>query len=201
MSDPQWTLVGGRPVGIANWTAFENAIQAQVAAAAGLTPSNVVWSFQSRDRPSRDFIRLEIDRIESQNSVTPEESTTDNPTPTTGAEILRSSEEQIDFTVNVHFFSGVSAGVGAARSRLSTILRYLGTERVTDALAESLLALVDCGPVSALPVVLDVEFESRAVAALSFRAVDGFTEAGGYIATVPYTTTFLHADGTPVLGG
>lgn len=185
----EWSIAGGRPVGIANWTAIENAIQAQVVAASGLAASNVIWSFQSRSKPTRDFIRLELDSIESQNSVTPETSTIDNPTPSAGAEIVSSSEEQIDFTVEIHFFTGVSGGTGSARSRLATILRYMSAEEVTTALDASGVALIDCGPVTALPVVLDAEYESRARATLALRTVDGFRKTATYIQTAAWTTT------------
>lgn len=204
-SDYEWTLApDGVPMGIANWDAISNAIQAQVVAASGLAANRVIWHTQGRDRPdgATSFITLEIvGAIESMGSVTPQQTTDDNPDSTgdDGFEIILKSEEPINFQVRINYYMGKKFGKRAAWARLSTVCRFLNAESTADELLSSGVAIVDTGTVQNLTTAFETEFESRAVVDLSFATVDGFEEATTYIETAEIQTEILEPDGTPMV--
>lgn len=174
----------------ANWSTIEDAIQAQIVAASGLSGSKVIWEHQGRDRPTTELITLRLDGAEDTAPATPENRVTDNPAPTAGAEILLTSSQQVDFDLVVTLYAGPKTGTGSAFARLNKVRAYLGRDDVVETLGASGLALFAVGRVRSQPTILETEFESRATLTLRFRTVDGNEETTTYIETAEVTGSY-----------
>ncbi len=194
-----WDLDSDLPVVVANWEAIENAIHAQIAAGSGLAVTKVVWMHQTADRPDTDFIGLEHLGSEYEAPATPEIGQRDNPDSITddGEELILSALDTVNFGIRLHFYTKTATGAGSARARLAAVRGFLGCEKVTEELDESDIVLVECGPVQALPAILETRFESRATLDVRFKTVDGFEEKVTYIETINAGITIPNSDGTP----
>lgn len=197
-TDFEWQLSASIPLGIANWDAISNAIQAQIVVKSGLPSTSVIWNAQGRDRPVGSFISLAVSSLESEAPNTPQQSVDDNPASTgsDGIELIQKSEEPITFAVRVQYFKGTKTGNGSAWARLSTIVRYLSGENATNALDASLVTLAECGVVNDISTALETEYESRAVVDLRFSVIDGIAEGVTYIQTADAEPDLYRADGT-----
>lgn len=200
-----WNLVAGPPSSIADWDLIENAIQTQIALASGLPSNQVIWSHQSGDRHDRDFIVIEHLGATDSAPATPEIQQTDTPGVTVpaagvvgpGGEITLTSRDNVDFSVRLMFYTRAATGKSAARARLGAVRGYLGTDDVSDALDASNVALIECGTVQPIPVVLETKFESRASLEVLFRTVDGYSVKATIIQTVNAGIQIPKSDGTP----
>ena len=174
---------------VANWEAIENAIQAQVVAATGLAGASVRWADQSRDAPaSGDSVRLAV--LTGGVVGHAEESTITNPAPSAGQEIILRSHEQAEFEVQVQVFTMSPTGNSSAFAQANNVARYLQRDDVTDTLFASKLALVSVDNVQRLPLMLETEFQGRALFTARFRTLDGSEYATTYIETAEWVGTY-----------
>jgi hypothetical protein len=172
-----------------DWAAIENVIHTQVALAAGVTGSLVLWEDQDRDRPVVSFLSMEIRNTASNATGNAERSVTDNPTPTAGAEILLNTIKQVEFEVIVSAFTRATTGGGGAYGWLSNLRTALESESAEDAFFSAGLALYEVGAVLSIPRVLETQSEGRGTLALKFRTADVHTATATFIETIEWTGT------------
>lgn len=172
-----------------DWASLENVIHTQVAQAAGVAGSLVLWEHQDRDRPTVNFLSMEIRGTASNATGNAERSVTDNPSPVAGSEILLNTIKHVEFDVIVSAFTRATTGGSSAYGWLSNLRTGLESESSTDAFFSVGLALFEVGSVLSIPRVLETQSEGRATLALKFRAVDVHTVATTFIETAEWAGT------------
>ena len=178
-----------------NLTAIENAIHAEIVTASGLAGDRVIYENQGGDvLGSRDLITINAtqDGFSSPAPATPSQTTRDNPTPSAGAELLIGTKREVEFTWRLTFYAGAVSGSSSAHARLVDVVTRLGLDEVTLRLEQANIALFDVAApgVRSVPVVLETEYESRAIVDLRFRTIDEIETAATNIETVEFTTDY-----------
>ncbi len=175
-----------------NMTAFENAIAKRVTAEAGLSVGKVIWAKQTRARPQRPFIALDI--LESSNpGQGSEQRTIENPdwdsdTDTENLDALKISNiDHPELTVQLTAYSNEVTGDSRAANVLERVRVKFGSDRATADLGD--IAVVNRGNVRDVSLVLENEYEGRAVLAIVFRVADENVEDAGVIEIVEVETT------------
>jgi hypothetical protein len=158
--------------------AFENALHAWVAGAAGV---EAIWSSQNAPAPALPYLTLRLvgpvrlgDQLASRTNLA-------NPA---GQEIERTLTEHEEWTLSVHAFASPATGASAARALLQAAALKMQLPSQRDALSASGLALVEVGDTSDLTALVGSQHESRAQMDVRLRTVDQATEKTGYIAKV-----------------
>jgi hypothetical protein len=177
-----------------NLTDFQTAIQAQVKLATGFDNGHVIWAKQSRKRPSRPFI--ELDDLDDETTNFTEDSVADAAVPTPGAEIELTSKEHVEINVQVRVFSSDVTGSNNAFNVAKKIRAFFARESTTAALVD--IALVSRDTVREASLVLETEYEGRAVLTLKFRVADLETETTTFIETATVETTIDQLGGPVV---
>jgi len=165
----------------------ERAIQQQATTATGLT---CIWENQSRTRPARPFVSMNIVNMESVSTIG---DTLDNPTPSAGAEILVRTTDHLEFTVQFNVYTADIVGVNAARYRAHKLATHFDKETTIDALdltSPETIAVVGRSPVVDSTTVLETEYEGRASVTITFRTAVTFDDAVTYIETAEFTGTY-----------
>lgn len=175
-----------------NLTTFQTAIQALVKTATGLDNNHVIWAKQTRKRPNRPFV--ELDDLDDTTTEMTEDTVDDNPSPAPGSEILLTSKEHNEINVQVRVFSSDVTGSNNAFNLAKTIRRFFGRESTTAGLGD--IALVSRDVVRDATVVLETEYEGRAILTLHFRVADSDVESTTYIETATVKTTVRKPDGS-----
>lgn len=176
--------------------AIEDAIHTELVNASGLAGARIIYEHQNRDAlgksgASREFMTVGFGDLKDLAPATPSVTVRDNPSPSAGAEILLGVSSDSEFTVRVTFYAGPTTGTGSAYSRLRDIVKKLALDAATARLQAVSIAFVECSNgVRSVPTVVDTEFESRAVADLRFRTVDGVEVAETYIQTAEFVGTY-----------
>lgn len=172
-------------------TGFQNAIQAQVKAATGFDDSHVIWSKQTRDRPARPFV--ELDDLDNATNFFTEDTVSDTPGAPVGEEITLTSKEDVEITVQVRVFTTVVTGSSNAFNTAQKIRGWFSRDSVTSLLGD--IALVDRDAVRDASIVLETEYEGRAILTLKFRVASLETETTTYIETPVVETTVTQTSG------
>ncbi len=171
--------------------ALENSIQSIITQASGYDGELVIWEGQSNPKPGEPFISLfaeDLPRI-----GVPEETVTDNPTPTAGSEILLKSTGLAEVEIHVRAFTPEVVStptVKSARAVLLALRQTLEAESMTAIIEAANLALASLGTVRNMPRVLETQYQGRATLTLKFRYADAFEEATTYIESAEATGTF-----------
>lgn len=174
-------------------TAFENAIATRVLAESGLSTGQVIWAKQTRKRPARPFIALDILDSGAVNNQGSEQRTVQNPDwdPDTDTEnldaLLMSNIDHPELTVQMTAYSSEATGDTRAFNVLEKVRAKLGSDRATADLGD--IAVVNRGNVRDVSLVLENEYEGRAVLAVIFRVADENVEDAGVIEIVEVETT------------
>lgn len=182
----------------ANWTAIEDALQAQVARAVGFAGAKVIWEDQKLPRPARPFLTLAISEDLTEES--PERYQRNNPagvagtltpTVTIGTELLVGTTGNVEFTLRVQAFTAEVIGNSSARAQLVKVRNAFAADSYCDALASSGIAVISRSTVQKLTEVLETKFEGRAALDIRCRVEDGHEETQTFIETVQITTTLV----------
>lgn len=179
-----------------NFETFEDAIQEQIALAAGLPGARVIWKAQGADALAlgvtagfeKECVTISIDSLEALATATPEINITD----TAGAptqELGLTLTAQTEIKLSIEYFSMSKTGTGSAFARLSALRNKLLREAASEALFTADLVLVDVSRIQNVPRILETNFESRAVCECRLRVADTDTERVTYIQTVIVTKT------------
>lgn len=178
-----------------NLTDFQTTIQALVKLATGYDNGHVIWQKQTRNRPSRPFVGLDI--LEDETSFFTEDTTEDASSPVPGAEINLIAKEHIELNVQVIVYTSDVTGTNNATNVARKIRGFFSRESTTTALGD--IALVERAPVRDATIVLETEHEGRGVLGLKFRVADLEVETTTYIETVTVETTVEQSNGVPVV--
>lgn len=171
---------------------FQTAIQARTKAALSFDGGHCVWANQTRERPTRPFVELDIlssDDLSEQGEF----SQADNPSPTDGAEILLSVKHQLELTIQFRVFSSAVTGSSKAFNLAQTLRNFFDRESTIDALGA--IAVVSRDAVQDISLVLETEHEGRAVFNIRFRVADVDTESATYIETAVVKPTVTQTSG------
>lgn len=171
------------------WNAMENAIIAWIVAGSGLATSKVVWAQQSNERPAGAYISVRLRSIATFGEDW--DVISDNPTPTAGAEILRTTRGMRRLTVGMQAFAGVDgAGTGATApfGLLHGVAAAAESEIRQAALDAGGVGIMSVGPVQSIDGTLGAGlFEPRAVLEVLASVTSEMVETATYIETVEVT--------------
>lgn len=175
----------------------EDAIHAELVTASGIAGERIVYEHQHGDAlskssgGSRELCLVSIQEPHAIAPATPVNTIRDNPSPVAGVEILLGVSEDVEFTVRLSLYSGEASGNGSAYARLRDTVLRLGLDAVTTRLADAGIVFVECrGAVRHVPAVLETNWESRAVADLRFRVVEGVEVPETFIETAEFAATY-----------
>lgn len=179
-----------------NLGAFEVALVTEVKRATGLASGKVIWANQTRDRPLRPFVELSVtsSRVNSSHS---ESSVADSVPSVAGAEITVTTTDHLELTVQLRAFSSEVTGSSKAFNLLDKVRQHFGKEsciEVLEGLPES-IAVVDRGIVQDATIVLETEYEGRAVSSLTLRVADVTSETTTFIQETVVETTVTQTSG------
>lgn len=113
-------------------------------------------------------------------------------------EILLTSKEHVELTIQARCFSSDVTGSNVAPNVARKIRRFFARESTTALLDVSSIALVERSPVRDATIVLSTEHEGRGILDLKFRVADLDTEATTFIETATVETT-VEQTGGPVV--
>lgn len=171
--------------------ALENSIQSIIAQASGYAGALVIWEGQNNPAPGVPFLSLFSEDLPLIGH--PEQSVTNNPTPTAGQEILLKSKGLAEVEIHVRAFSPSvvsSASAPSARAVLLNLRQTLEAESMQANIEAAGLTLASVGTVRNLPKVLETQYQGRATLTLKFRYADEFEEATTYIETAESSGTY-----------
>lgn len=169
--------------------AFQDTIQGLAKQASGL---QCIWAKQTRKRPVRPFV--ELDDLDNDDvSMMTDDSITNTPSPTPGHEITLTAKGQAEITVQVRVFSSEITGSSNAFNIAQAIRSFFARESATAGLGS--IALVERGTVRDVTLVLETEYEGRAVFNLKFRVADPDVETTTYIEHATVQTTVAQTTG------
>jgi hypothetical protein len=180
-----------------NLASFQTAIQGVVKTATGYDGGHVIWANQTRDRPTRPFVELDI--ISSQATEYTEDSVSDtegDPEDIEGEEVTLTTREHVDITVQIRVFSNAVVGSTKAfnvAQQIRTVFARESTQSVLDP-----IALIDRGGVRDFTTMLETEHEGRAVLDIRFRVAEVDTETTTFIETATVQTTIAQTGGDVV---
>ncbi len=174
---------------------IENAIHAELITASGLAGGRIIYEHQNRPALGkagalREFMTQHYDNLNPVGGATPSQTQRDNPTPSAGEEILIGTLSDVRFSVRVTFYAGPTTGTGSAYERLRSVIAKLGLDSVALRLQAVGVAFIEARDVRSVPVVLETEYESRAVADLQFSMTEAAETPETYIETVTVTGTY-----------
>lgn len=175
-----------------DWSAVEDALQAEIVGGSQVEGSRVRWEIQSRDTPQgvANYVTLRIDALTPVASEAPEQVVTDNPAAFPGGEILIESKEHSEFDLQVTIYSVRPTGSNSAIAIANRTRAFLGTESSAVRLGAAGLAIVRTTTVQRVPALLETEFEDRAVFTARVRFCDGFSEPSTFIESAEWSATF-----------
>jgi len=169
-----------------SWNLIEDAIRKWVRDASRLADGQVIWSDQDGPRPLGVFITIRLGDLLPLGAV--DETATDyDPTGGPGEEIVTTVRGVREFPVSIQCFGTDTVGRDTARALLSRVQTALGLPSVREALGTVGLSPFDAGQVRNLSVILDAQFEGRALLEVRFYVVEEMTERTTYISTVEVT--------------
>lgn len=134
------------------WTQIEEAIQAWIVAGSGLPSNHVLWSEEVGDRPSGTYISMMIDGVDQPARDYTE--TKNNPSPTAGAELVKTTTGARQAMLRLQCFAGVDATTkkpnrgAVAMQMLADVLSSI--EDNVDALDDAGVGIGDAGIVRRL---------------------------------------------------
>lgn len=170
---------------------IENAIHAELIIASGLAGDRIIYEHQSaptlgKSGASRELMTLHYDNLNPVAGATPVQTERMNPDSTLGdgEEMLIGTKADIRFSVRVTMYTGPKSGTGSAYERLRSVCAKLGLESVAIRLQENAISFIEARDVRSVPVVLETEYESRAVADLQFSMTETAESTETFIETV-----------------
>lgn len=89
------------------WTTIEDAIQAAIVAGSGLPDNHVIWTDEPGERPAGTYISMMVDEIDQPARDYTE--TKNNPSPTDGAELVKTTTGARQAMLRLQCFAGVDA--------------------------------------------------------------------------------------------
>lgn len=170
----------------AGWEVAEAAIRAWVVATSGLDGVKVIFAEQNGPRPAVPFATVRLGAVTAVGVVDAVENLYDVEG-AAGQEIVQIVHGQRLLEVEVRAFSARAVGASNAREILALAQASLRFDQVRELLAEAGLTVLDNGRITVLPVVLDAQWEGRAVLAVTFCFEERVSLATGYIAAVELT--------------
>lgn len=171
---------------------LEDAIYTWVATASGLT---VDWAAQNQPAPAGPYITMRMRSIRPVGSdwVTVE----DNPSPSSGAEVLYKVRGMRRVTLSLQCFAGTPIGASGAASILTDVLTAVSLPSRSAALAAAGVGISNLSDVQAIDgVVGSTLLEPRATAEVVFYATAELVETGTYIEHVVITNEGTTPDET-----
>lgn len=173
----------------------EDAIHDELITASGLAGARIIYEHQNRPalEPAasvRELMTVRYDNLNAVGGATPSQTQRDNPASAPGEEILIGTLADVRFSVRVMFYAGPTSGTGSAYERLRGVIAKLGLDSVALRLQAVNVSFIEARDVRSVPVVLETEYESRAVADLFFSMTEAAETPETYIETIDVTGTY-----------
>lgn len=173
----------------ADWVAVEDALHAEVVRLSGYAGDRVIWDNQGAPRPELPFITLRLDGFDDPGWAG-ELTVTDATDPEPGADILLGRRVHLEGTLTITAFADPRTGAGSARAVLTRIRAGLNLDSTTENLDTSGVSIFGLGVVQDATVLVETEYESRAIMNARLRVSDGAEDLTTWIESVETTPTF-----------
>lgn len=171
-----------------DWNAIEDAVQAWVRAAGGLSEAQVIWADQSGVMPDRPFVAVRLGDL-APVGMDATQTLVDLTRPA-GTEVELRSRGTREMTVNVQAFTEPTMGGASARAILTAVQLGLNNPDTSGALNDAGLSAFDTGRVTNISALAGTDWEGRANLDVRFYVVLTSSAFVGFIDRVESASDF-----------
>ncbi len=168
-----------------DWAVIQTALVDYVVAGSGLPIGKVIWT-SGKPRPSGTYIAMDIPNVDVVGNDWTDSG--DNPTPTSGNELIMYARGMRRCTWNLQCFAEPALGVNHARAVLMRLMASLALPSQGARLDAARIGLSDFGSVQTIDSIVNgTIFEPRAVVTGVFHIVSQLSETSTFIETAIIT--------------
>jgi len=181
------------------WATVENAVQSWFSTASGIAGAQVIWEGQNQGRPAAPYISIaaEVESV-GQDWTNVE----DNPSPSSGNEILHKARGVRRMTLRVSCFGGDAKGAASSRAILENVKAKKVLPSIHEALVIAGVGVSSMSKVTSISGVLNsTKLEPRATLDIVCYLASEVEEAGTYVSTVEATDQITVPDNVFTVDG